>query len=318
MTERDSRSTELPLVTEFLALSNQEIAEIVKQSGHPKNVAVMIDGTRRLLKLEPEHHQDSWLYGKDHIDSLMYRSAEVTNNLFEMGIDVVTAPLVSYGNLHRDGFVPGGLERLLQPLVSDEVFHVLLRHNATVHFYGDLDAIRQFPKGSIVDRYLLAFNQINEKIPSPAKKILIGLGFTTDRETTIISHKAIDFYNRIGRYPTQPELIIEYFGFEVPSIDIFIRTNELKASGGLTPLLTEHDTQFYFPTSPGLISLNEANLKRILFDYLFNRNLSGGRHQHQPITDQQAAVIRNFYNKSINQITGVGRRVGDIWIQDPE
>jgi len=318
MTERRKISIEHPHLTEFISFSKQEIAEITNLMGHPKNVALMIDGTRRLLKLEPAHHKDSWLYGKDHIDSLMYKSAEITNNLFDMGVEVVTAPLVSYGNLHREGFVPKGLERLLQPLLSKEVFSILIRHNATVHFYGDLDTIRVFESGFVIDQYLEGFKEINQRIPNPKKKILIGLGFTTDKETTIISHKAINFYKRTGKYPTQSELIHEYFGFDVPPVNIFIRTNELKASGGLTPLLTEHDTQFYFPSSPGLISLTETNLKRIMFDYLFNRNLSGGRHQHLPITDLEAETISDFYTKSINHISGIGRRVGDIWIQDPE
>lgn len=318
MSERGKVSIEQPHLAEFLSFSKQEIAEIVNLMGHPKNVALMIDGTRRLLKLEPEHHKDSWLYGKDHIDSLMYKSAEITNNLFEMGVEVVTAPLVSYGNLLREGFVPKGLERLLQPLLSKEVFLILAKHKATVHFYGDLDVIRGFKEGLVVNQYLDAFKEINQRIPNPRKKILIGLGFTTDRETTMVSHKAIDFYKRTRKYPTQSELIHEYFGFDVPPINIFIRTNELKASGGLTPLLTEHDTQFYFPSSPGLISLTETNLKRIMFDYLFNRNLSGGKHQHLPITNDEAEVIRGFYINSINHISGIGRRVGDIWIQDPE
>lgn len=310
--ENESRS-DIEL-KDFQLLSKKEVAEIVGELGKPQNVALMIDGTRRLLKVEPGHNDDAWLYDQKHITALMHKSIQAADDLFDMGIEVVTGPLASYGNLQRENFLPTGLERLLNPLLDDFSLQVIEKHNATVHFYGDLSFIDTHPSGRQIEKYLQYFNQLNETRDNPTKRILIGLGFTTDRDTIQIAHQAISLYEKTGRYPTQQDLVEAYFGVNIPSVDIFVRTNEFKASGGLTPLLINHDTQFYFPSSPGLISINENNLKAILYDYLFNRNLSGGQYSHAPITQEQAAAIKDFYTNSQDHIAGVGRRIADIWI----
>jgi len=301
---------------DFQLLTKKEVTEIVQELGKPQNVALMIDGTRRLLKVEPEHNDDAWLYDSDHITALMHKSIQAADDLFDMGIEVVTGPLASYGNLQRDDFMPTGLERLLDPLLDDFSLQALEKHNATVHFYGDLSFIDTHPSGKQIEKYLQFFNQLNQTRDNPTKHILVGLGFTTDRDTIQIAHQAISLYEKTGQYPTQQDLIEAYFGVNIPPIDIFIRTNEFKASGGLTPLLVNHDTQFYFPSSPGLISINENNLKAILYDYLFNRNLSGGHYAHAPITSAEAVIIKDFYTNSQNHIAGVGKRIADIWINN--
>ncbi|MEN8253739.1 MAG: hypothetical protein ABFQ62_05200 [Patescibacteria group bacterium] len=316
--EGTSNEQEFISLEEFLKLTRNEIAEIVKTTQKPKNVTFMIDGTRRMLKLNPEHHSDSWLYHQDHIRVLMEKSIEVADCFFDMGVEVVMGPLISLGNLHREGFVPTGLERLLLPLTEERSLGIIKKHQVHVTFYGDIGHAKSLPKGEIVQDFQDNFERINRQVPSPKKRILIGLGFSTDRETTLIAHKAVEFFEREGRLPTQEELVLEYFGFEVPSVDIFIRTNELKSSGGLTPFLTQPNTQLYFPNSPGIISFTEPNVKKILHDYLFNRSLSAGMHQHQPINSDQAQRINDFYHNSQNQITGVGSRVGDIWIHETE
>lgn len=317
MAVKNELETDIEL-KDFQFFSKNEISEVVKKSGKPQNVAIMIDGTRRLLKVEPGHNDDAWLYDQSHITALMHKSVQAADDLFDMGIEVVTGPLASYGNMQRDNFIPTGLERLLDPLLDNFSLQILEKHNATVHFYGDLSLIHNHHLGKQIERYLHFFNQLNQTRDNPTKRILVGLGFTTDRDTVQIAHQAISLYGKTGQYPTQEDLIEAYFGISVPPIDIFIRTNEFKASGGLTPLLINHDTQFYFPSSPGLISINENNLKAILYDYLFNRNLSGGHYNHAPITQIEATAIKDFYTSSQDHIAGVGKRIADIWVNSQQ
>jgi len=87
-------------------------------------------------------------------------------------------------------------------------------------------------------------------------------------------------------------------------------------SGGLTPLLTQHDTQLYFPVAPGIMSLTENTIKSILYDYLYSRVLSHGMHEHSPITEQEANEVSDFYESHQFEVLGLGRRVGDLWIHD--
>lgn len=311
MKEVQSRNTS---PTDFLKSDRGEIAEIIKETGQPKCVAVMLDGTRRVLKLKPGFHDDRWLYHEDHITGLIHKSIEVADTFFDCGLDTVIGPLASLGNLNRKNFMPLGLERLLNPLLDEYSLSIYKKHNAAVTFYGDLDGARNMQGGEIIDKYIESFKKINPKIPQ--KHILIGIGFSTDRETEIIANLAIDYYKETGKNPIRNDLIKKYFGQDVPAIDIFIRTNEVKMSGGLTPLLTQHDTQLYFPVAPGIMSLTEPVIKSILYDYLYSRILSHGMHEHSPITEQEAEVVSNFYEIHQNEVLGLGRRVGDLWIHD--
>lgn len=299
---------------EFQKIGRQEIAEIVKQKGQPKTVAIMLDGTRRMLKVEPGYHDDQWLYHEDHITGLIDKSIEIADIFLDCGVTTVIGPLASLGNLNRKNFMPLGLERLLKPLLNEHSLSVCQKHNASLTFYGDLDHAHSMPGGEIIDLYSEKLKGVNPK--NPQKHILIGLGFSTDRETEIVANLAIDHFQKTGERPNQNELIKEYFGFDVSPIDIFIRTNEVKASGGLTPLLTQHDTQMYFPVSPGIISLSETTIRNILFDYLYSRVLSHGMHEHSPITDDEADVVKEFYHQHKDEVLGLGKRIGDMWIHD--
>jgi len=300
----------------FLKLNRKEIAKIVRGRKKPECVGIMLDGTRRMLKLEPGYHDDSWLYYKDYISNLIYKSIETCDWFFDMGIKVVVGPLASLGNLGRKNFMPEGLQRLLDPLVKNFPTSVYKKHNTAVSFYGDLDSARSMRGGKMINRYLEYFKRVNPK--KPDTHIVIGIGFSTDNETRIIAHEAIEYYIKKGEKPSFKQLVKKYFGCDLPPIDIFIRTNEVRASGGLTPLLTGHDTQFYFPVSPGVISFSENMIRRVLYDYLFSRIISHGMHEHSPITDKEAKLLKKFYFDSKNTVLGIGRRIGDIWIHKVE
>lgn len=59
-------------------------------------------------------------------------------------------------------------------------------------------------------------------------------------------------------------------------------------------------------------------IRKIFYDYLFNRNLSHGIYEHKPITEEQVKYIKDFYMSNKEIVLGVGKRVGDIWIHKPE
>ena len=297
---------------EFLSKSRQELATIVQQRQKPRTVALMYDGTRRMLKVEADHHNDAWLYDKKHIDNLMHRVMDAVDFFFDVGVHTVVGPLASMGNLQRRNFMPNGLQRLLEPMLDDYSTRILARYDAAVHLYGDLDYARSLGGGSIVDDISEKFAARNPQ--HPRHYVAIGIGFSTDHETTLIARMAVDRAKATGAMPSKEELITAYFGFPAPPIDIFIRTNEMKASGGQTPLLTGADTQWYVPVAPGIISMSEPVLRDMLHDYLFNRTLSGGTHEHQPINAQQAEDIRSFYVASQSRVLGVGRKVADVWL----
>lgn len=301
-----------PNFESFMAMSRKDVQEVVKERGLPKCVAIMLDGTRRVLKLEPEYRDDKWLYYENDIKGLIYKSMDVTDTFFDFGINTVIGPLASIGNINRKSFIPDGLDRLLSPLLDEYPTSVLKKHNASISLYGDLDYVKKLAGGDIIEKYKKIFREISPK--SPSKNIFLGVAFSTDTETDIIAEQAINYFKKTGNMPTHQVLVENYFGFNVPPIDIFIRTNEVKLSGGMTPLLTQHDTQLYFPVSPGILSMNESVIRKIMYDYLFSRVLSHGMHEHSSITDDETSEIRDFYMAQKESVLGVGKSVGDIWI----
>lgn len=134
---------------DFLNLERKEIASIVKKRKKPLCVAIMLDGTRRMLKLEAGHSDDKWLYDESHIRKLIYKSVETADMLFEMGIEMVVGPLASLGNLHRTNFMPEGLRRLLNLLAESYSTAIFRKNGTSVSFYGDLDYAKSMPGGEV-------------------------------------------------------------------------------------------------------------------------------------------------------------------------
>lgn len=188
-----------------------------------------------MLKLDPRHHDDLWLYDENHITNLIHQSLLLADMLFDCGVEVVFGPLISLGNLKRQNFVPLGIRRLLDPFLDDFSVKIYQEKRINVSFYGCLDQICQIPKGKIINEYIAKLKSLSDS--KSTKRIVLGLGFSTDSETEFIANQAIDYYITHHKKPDRKRLIEIYFGFEVPPIDIFIRTNEVRASGGLTPLL---------------------------------------------------------------------------------
>lgn len=297
---------------DFLGINCDDIATIVKKRGKPKCVALMADGTRRVLKFDIKHKNDTWLYNREHINKMIECVMIMVDFLFNSGIEVVIGPLISFNNILRPRYLSEGLPTILDALFESSSLEIIEKHRVAISFYGDLDYIRSLPGGEIVENYQQRF-----KIKSPLNpdhRILIGLGFNTSHETELITYLAIKFYSNFNRQPSHSELIQMYFGAEIPPIDIFIRTNEMRDSGGLTPLLTGMETQWYIPIAPGIMSFSETLIRRILYDYLYQRIISKGLHEHQPFANKDKKRIEKFYKDYQYEVFGLGHRVGDVWI----
>lgn len=299
----------------FLNLPREEIAEIVRRRGKPKNVALVVDGTRRMLQLT-SYNDGVYSYKEDpanEMRELMKISVGAGDILFDMGVEVVTGPLATMGNLQRSGFVPYGLKLLLDPLKEGDTLGVLERHNAALTFYGDLDYIRSLDGGEIVDQYVNFFN--NRNPADPKRRVLVGLAISSESDLLSAYKTYGQLFEQNRSAPTIEELRQAYFGFKVPPVDVFIRTNEVKESGCLHPLLKTDTTQLFFPVSPGILSMNERVLREIMYDYLYNRIRSGGTHEHQVLTVEEMNEARVFYESRKFQVIGVGSRVSDdFWI----
>ena len=98
------------------------------------------------------------------------------------------------------------------------------------------------------------------------------------------------------------------------SIGRIFYQNEMRASGGLTPLLTGLETQWYVPVAPGIVSFSERLIRLILCDYLCYRIISKGTHEHQLIDESEAALVKAFYHEHSKKVLGLGSRISDVWL----
>lgn len=298
---------------EFSSLPSEDISRFVKDADLG-TVAFMMDGTRRLLKTKPEHRDDDWLYHKEYITKLIIRSLKVAELFYEYGVDNIIGPLISQNNLDRQSFFPVGALNLIEPLASDYAKELYKKWGVRVVFYGNKESYRN-RKGA--QEIINLINNVERMTTgNKDRKMLIGVGFNTIDEEKLISDMAITYYKKTKKNPSLRKLKEIYYGVNLPEIGVFIRTNEIRVSGGFPPLLSGPRTQLYFPVSPGIISMNRKTIKKILYDYLFNRVLSYGKHAHKPISSRESQELIRFYENNQEVTLGVGRRIGDVWVSD--
>lgn len=235
--------------------------------------------------------------------------------IFSLGIKFVTGPLISLQNFNRPNFLPKGAEILLDSIFQDFSIEISKKHKIKWIIYGNKDYIEALPEGKdFLYEYEKKFEELSRGSDNNSPRILLGIGYCTDIDTHFIVKESINFYRINNYYPTFNDFFIFCFKEIVPSIDIFIRTNEMRASGGLHPLLVNAGTQFYTPVSPGLISFSETVIRKIIWDYLFARVVSGGTHHHLPLSVNEENKILKFYTRNKDVVLGVGERIGDIWL----
>jgi adenosine tuberculosinyltransferase len=288
----------------FVNLSAAEIAKIVQGAGS-QTCVFPINGTRRWYMLEhgQENHRDPM---ETYIDITGKRHIEIYKLLFQHGIDTLITPIfggeiLNRGDEYMDKIAASGMARLA---TNTDFLAFYEKYDVRVHFYGDYHKhFSMTPYSHLAD----LFDRLS-KHTAHHKSYRLFYGVFASDATETVAELAIRFFNKTGRLPTRHDLIELYYGSYIDKANIFIGFEKFNVFD--YPLLGWGEESLYFTVAPSLY-MDEAQLRDILYDYIFLRPVQDPEYTEMPEQDLEA--MRRFYAANRNVTFGVGEMRGGIW-----
>ncbi len=291
----------------FSKLPTQQVAQLVRESG-PKVCVFPINGTRRWFTLE--HGGEEWgdpvaaymdLAGLNHVG--LYRL------FFEHGLDTLLTPVFGADILQRsDEYVQRVAKDGLRRMADHPTFtNFYDEYDVRVHFYGDY---RRGLAGTELAYLCDLFEAAAERTRGHQRfRLFIGV-FASDATQTVAEFSA-KYYEEHRSLPDKRQLVEMVYGEYVAPVDFFIGFDRFSAYD--MPLLATGQEDLYFTVSPSPY-MEQAQLRRILFDHLYTRRAPDPEYGDLPA--QELQEIRNFYLSHREYTMGTGKLLHGIWIPE--
>lgn len=294
---------------QFLELSTEEVAILVKESGS-KVVVFPINGTRRWFILE---HGDKEFEDPiaAYMDIAMRRHIELYKLFFDHGIDTLLTPVIGPEILEtRDAYMQKiGAEGLARLATHPELLSFYKEYDVKVRFYGEY---RKYLGNTVYEHLIALFDQVAEKTKKHSKyRLFFGAFADQMRATETIAEFSVQYYNKYGNIPTRKDIVEMYYGEYLEKANIFIGFDRFAAFD--YPLLNWGEEDLYFMVAPSTY-LTAYQLKTILYDHLYRRRIKEVEYISQSSKDLNS--VRTFYRKNSLKTVGVGRLIKGTWIPD--
>lgn len=289
----------------FSKLPTPQVAQLVRQAG-PKVCVFPINGTRRWFTLE--HGGQSW---GDPVAAYMDLAAQNHVGLyrlfFDHGLDTLLTPVFGADILQRsDEYVQRvaryGMRRLAEHPTFTDFYD---EYDVRVHFYGDHR--RQLAGTDLADLSDL-FEALAERTRGH-KRFRLFFGVFASDATQAVAEFSAKFFEEHRRLPEKKELVEMYYGEYVEPVDFFVGFDRFSAYD--MPLLATGQEDLYFTISPSPY-LDQAGLRRILFDQLYTRRAP--EPEYNDLSSEELQELRNFYLKNREYTMGTGKLLHGIWI----
>jgi hypothetical protein len=299
---------------DFFKADASEIADYVVKIGRPKVGVFVPDGNRRLILAYTDLPPDSEAFytklAEDPASSLL-------SNLyvfFDHGLSTLMVPLFSCSVLKR-----GSAYRRLTALEAMRLLFTAedgsgwprfyKEYGVRVRVYGDrnrLAGTECAPALEWITRVEAATqeHQAHHLFFGIGGEPLVGLG---------AARASIRFCREYEREPTKDELVSFYYGEKIETADFFIMSSKLSGLGALPELICGSDTQVYFLSGPGVSSLTVQTYRAILYDLLFMRS-EQAEDRGYLLSAQQRTELKIWYQEHGEEVIGLGRRIGNVWL----
>lgn len=307
MTEAYSR-------TEFFSLPKEKIAELIENTGKPRVVVFVPDGTRRIGVICYGLSQDSNDFENQLFEKISEDLMKVEQLFFDHGLHTLIVPCISYGNLERkNNYIEKAINHGLKRILHDEEWLKFYDDNKIkVKIYGDYDTFSRSGYG-IVSEWI---DDVQFRTRKHDRHVLYyGLVCSGRGEYDRLIDHAVAFYQEHGRRPSREEQLEWYFNGKVEDVDLFIRTSAIRDSDLQPHFISGVKTQMYFTFAP-FPFMNSNTLREILYDYLYSRPLSYGTDTEASriINGSEAELVKNYYVNNSDAVVGIGKRIGDFWL----
>lgn len=290
---------------EFLSLSDEEVADIVRASG-TKTCVFPFNGTRRWFVLE----HGLGLSGdaaRQYVELTTQAYIATYKLLFDHGIDTVVAPVFG-GDIMRRGEkymseIGAGLSLLA---THPDFVSFYNEYDARVHFYGDFrKQLKDTPYIHLCD----TFDDIAHKNLHHEKHRLF-YGVCAEDATSTVAELSVDHYRETGQVPSRRELIELYYDEYIEKADIFIGFEKFNVFD--YPMLSQGDESLYFTAAPSLY-MTSRQFRSILYDHIHLRPIQ--EPDYFAMSQSGFDFMRQFYKNNREVTMGIGEVKSGIWYE---
>jgi hypothetical protein len=291
---------------EFLALPGWRIAELVRAKGNVCGFPV--NGTRRWFEIE------AYRRGWENRPAAYLREAfrqyrEVFELFFAHGLTTLLCPIMGPDLMERGAAYREMAAEGLRELAVGSLFQDFYRqHGVRVGFYGDY---ADWFAGNGMAGLAEAFEQARAMTMNNGER-RVFFGVFADDPAEQLAKISVAFYQSTGRAPCRGEIVERYYGEMVEPVGLFIGSGAPAVFD--IPLLLSGSESLYFTVIPSLY-LDEGMLRRILYDYLFCRNLL---EDYSRLEQNELNSMAEVTRAQRDRILGVGKRSqdGSFWLPE--
>lgn len=266
---------------EWLQLNNQVIAEMV--ASRVSTAVIYLNGTRRWFLSQ----SDNWA---DYAKMTGAAQRQLCELFYTHGVQSLIQPLMGYDLLSRgQDYLHMAVTQGLAELTTKEYQDWFHRQEIRLTFYGNWSKV-------LLD---LGFNQVAallkqlEEITQHYTRHKLLFGVFADEDLDHITALAREA--RCGE-----ELLQRYYGQPIGPVDLIVGSGQ-PAIWDL-PLLDVNKANLYFLQAP-TFCLDQATLRRILYDHLFQR-----------VNDDEPYNNLNIQEWGGFEVLGLGQRTRKGWM----
>jgi adenosine tuberculosinyltransferase len=287
----------------FLNLPTAELANLVR-GDRTKTCVFPFNGTRRWFLLEYGRTFDGDA-AKNYIELTTQGYINTYKLVFDHGLDNIVAPVFGGEIMNRGEEYMREIGVGMSLLATHPAFIEFYKeYDIRVHVYGDYrKQLEDTPYYYICD----SFDEVMRQTAANKTRALF-YGVCADDATLTTSELAIKHFQVTGRHPSRRELIEQYYGEYIEKADIFIGFEKFNVFD--YPMLNWGEESLYFTVAPSLY-MNERQLRKILYDYLYLRPVQDPDYFTMPEEDFE--YMRRYYEANHTVTFGTGEMRGGIW-----
>ena len=296
-----------PSLEEFLNLSTEEVAKLVRASGS-KVVVFPINGTRRWFMLEygDQEFEDPIAA---YMDIAMGRHIELYKLLFDHGVDTLLTPVIGPEILStRDGYMQKiGAEGLARIATHPSFLSFYEEYGVRVRFYGEY---RKHLANTPYEHLSDLFDGITDTTAKNDRfRLFFGAFADNLNATSAVAELSVQYYQEHGTIPSREKIVELYYGEYIDKANIFIGFDRFAVFD--YPLINWGEEDLYFMVAPSSY-LDTAQLRNILYDHLYTRRVP--EVEYMSGSEDELRNTRNYYLENRELTLGVGHLLNGTWM----
>ncbi len=290
----------IPTLNEFLTIPSTVVHDLVYP--HSLSISLLLNGTRRwyvsqYFDAPPKDNS----YFPHYLETVLVRTSQLLFMLAEHGLQRIFIPVYSEHQKKRQAQAYDYLLKGITALTTYPALVDVYRQSGyMVRFYGNMSQIGD-------ESILQKCQPLNLSSSEPRHTVYYGV--ETGNPHTHLFQLAFEFGVMQGRPPSWDEILELYYGDRtVHPINILVAFSRIYARQGIPPLLEGEDRIYSTVVTP--LVLSQTALRRIVYDYLFNRQNPG--RDYRDIHPNEVQRLKRFYADNQETVIGLMEKYEDL------